>query len=1051
MNNNDLFYTNKFKKIPDNKSLGDPEIKKFRQSQEEKNKRLEQQILQEQANKRKTQQDISPRYLDNTAYGSNSKEYIDTKICIDTADRDVFRYPLQNDFKFFLGRTFKNVHKIELVSTSIPNTDTTIKDLPIQLKNNTITWENEEDFDLGLFIDAPINLIVADTVDITITNHFLTIGDTLEVLIFNSKLQSDIEITGFLDGYKEAIVIDSNTIRILWNGGISDTGTVSVNIGLPTYTVTLVPGNYSAYTITKEIAKQCNLVKRRNGTGQFHYFDVSLVIDTNVITLESVITNLLDANPIRTIAGSTIIQVYSVGHGFKTGEIVLMIGALSSSGILGSTLSGNFAITVLDYNNFTYEINVPATVTIAGGGNNVKTGKQAPYKILFDTANTLIQNNLGFNNEDTSGYIGSNNPITTKTIVISDAEITGVNTITITTDVPHLLTAASIIDITNITESNAANRIEVTVASPHLIELPIRVTARYTNSYPSIDGEFIVYPTSPTSFFVYKKFVGVAGNSGKLVYGDDLIQLQGIYTTPILSNVPFFYIDNVVNSTQFDINFSALHINEIDVGAQVNTNHLYINDASHGFNNISSITSYDSEYTIIRPQFDTTIFGRLLHDASTIDGPFESNSVDLIIPNHGLSTSDIIKITNSTSNPSVNGTHAVEIISDDQIRINVVQVIFTPGTSTVEYGDSIIITNSNSLPKIDGNYRIINKKNITNISSGTTETTITIDNDQFGWAIGDNIDIYGTDTTPVLSGAFEILQIVSSTEFKIALTTPLVTSGSTGTVINNSTFVIRTNKTLITPGNSGILGTEQDVILYRVESDDLNGYTLGGMRINEINGVKFNIKSLIDTDNYLIKVIGTYATSTVTSGGNNVYVSTKNKGFYSMISNTVDSSTDTNLARSINLAGEYYMYFTSPGITDKGTIPRIMSSSKAVDEIFAQLLLSESPGLMIYNSFVTAPFIFNPLLPSIENMHFKTVTKGGFPFNYNNVDFAFTLQITEVIDRLDNSLVSSRTGNTVTGKSNLQNIKNVEHNTTNSKSFLPETKKPDFWTIRTTN
>lgn len=1047
MNNQDLFFTNKFVKLPESGSIGNSKIKQFRESHEEK---IKQQDHQEQR-----QPEL--RYLDNTPHGSTSKDFVETKICIDTADRDKNRYPLQNDFKFFLGRTFKNVQKIELISTSIPNTDTTIKDLPVQLANNIISWVNEEDTDLGIFENLPINYIVTNTIDITIVSHGLTIGEFKDILVFNSKLQSDGDVTGFLDGYKRASIIDGDTVRINWNGGIPEIGSVSVNIGLPTYSITLVPGNYSAFTIIKQMTTQFNLIKRRNGTGQFHYFNISLNIDTNVITLENVITKLLTANPISAIAGSTIITITAIGHGFKTGDTVLIIGPLTTASIPGSTLAGDYNITVVDFNTFTYEVNTPAVETISGGGNNVRTGKQAPYKILFDTADTLIQYNLGFNNEDSSEYIGSQNPITTKSLKIIDAEISNSDVITITTDIPHLLTAANIINITNITTStliSGIERIEITVNVPHLIQLPVRATARLTNSYPPIDGEFIVYPTSSVSFFVYNKHVNISGTSGKIIIGDDLIKLEGIYTTPSISNVPFFYIDNVVSSTKFDINFSALHVNEINSDAQINTNHLYINDVSHGFNNIVSIVEYDSTFTIIRPQLLFDIYGVRITNVTVIDGPSLSNSVDLLIPNHGLSTSDTIRITDSTSTPSNNGTYTIQVVSTDTIRINMVHTTFSSGTCSVVFGEFLTLTDTNSLPKIDGTYRIINKLYITNITTGIVDSTITVSENTIDWSVGDTVTITGTDTTPVLSGTFIIDSIVSPTQFKILIPEQIFTTGSVGIVINRSTCVIQTNKSLINPGSRGIIGTDQDIIMYRISSDDLYGDTIGGININDLNGTKLTVSSLIDKDNYLVKIIGSYANKTISSGGDNVYISSKNKGFKSMISNTVDSTINTKLARSIDLSGEYYMYFTSPGITDKGTTPRIISSSTAVSEIFAQLLLSESPGLMIYNSFVTAPFIFNPLLPSIEYMHFKTVTKGGYPFNYNNTNFAFTLQITEIVDHLDNSFVSSRTGNNMSGNIAIKNRDTTERVMPTSRGLtqqMPKTKQPNYWTIKAGN
>ena len=49
-----------------------------------------------------------------------------TLVSIDSRDRIKTIYPKPNNFKIFLGRTFTNVKKIEMVSLEFPNTDAVI-------------------------------------------------------------------------------------------------------------------------------------------------------------------------------------------------------------------------------------------------------------------------------------------------------------------------------------------------------------------------------------------------------------------------------------------------------------------------------------------------------------------------------------------------------------------------------------------------------------------------------------------------------------------------------------------------------------------------------------------------------------------------------------------------------------------------------------------------------------------------------------------------------------------------------------------------------------
>ena len=1000
MNNNDLLFSNKFVKTPDTRDLEKSSVKKFADFYEGKNNKY--------SGKKTGNVGEKIEFIKNNEIDSNTRTFLrETLVSLDSADRDKYKFPSQNDFEIFLGRAYKNIHSINLVSTEIPNTDTTIKKLPIELKNNLMSWINEEDTSLNIFHNVLFDTNVDNSFDIPIPDHGLEIGKRVKILIFNSKAQTDILITGVLDGYKEVLVIDSNTLRTLYKDGLSIQHSGSVNLGLPVYTVEIIPGNYSASTLTKQIETSLNKIKRRNGSGQFHFFVVSFNVDTNVITLESVITKQLSGNPISTIASSTIITVSALSHGYRTGDIVRMINIQNTASISGLVLSGDFVITVVDFNTFTYEVNTPAVSSTNGGGNNCKTGTMAPFKILFETSNTLIQNNTGFLDEDSSIYIGNSNPITTKILHISD--MTSVNSnkdIHITTTTPHNLETSNVLSITSITPGYAPDSISIITSTPHNIQVPIISYIRETNTYPILDGDYMVTPDGEYSLIIFDKMIVTNGNFGKLVWGGDSIRLTGIRCTPSFNPTNTYNVEEIISDYIFKIRLHVIFIDDID-NAIVRTNQVFIKQQNHKFNNITDITQTSGNFVLCKTLLPFDKLGYREDTVSIIDGPSGTNTFDIFLVNHNLKTSDTVIIKNSTTTPIVDGTYTIQIISVDEIRVNLVHTTLVSGTATVITGDTINITNSNSIPRIDGTYHILNRYSITNISTGASVSSITT-NTPHNFSIGEQITISQSNSTPSIDGIFTIQSITSASIFTI--NTTVTSSGSAGIVINNNNFIIELDTPLISSGTRGILGRNQELILYRIKPKDLTDDNIGGIKLYMLNNTLFNVAKLIDSSNYMIRVLGGYATNISTSGGNYVTISSIGDGFRSHQSNTDTGESDGVLSRSINLSGESYLLLQIPNISSmQGVRPLYVSSG--ITDIFAKLLLKESPGLMVYNGHLSSPLVFNPLIPTMEKINLKTLTKEGYLFNYNNTDWSFSILITEVVDVLENSGKSSRTNN----------------------------------------
>lgn len=846
-------------------------------------------------------------------------------VAIDTADRDDEKYPNQNNFITYLGKTFHNVTKIELISTEIPNTDQVIKETPTSIRNNLISWQNEEDRSLGFFSSINAQTNYPDTVDLYIDNHNLE----------NKKYIRNASISIFnnpeLNGKHFISIVDSNIIRIDLIGGIPAPTTCSVDTGIPNYTVSLTPGNYTAITLTSEISSQLNSIKRRNLEGIFHYFEVSVNLDTDIITFHSVIITQLIVNPIETSSGSNLVTIVQNDHGYFDGDIILITGVKNVGGYEATLLNGNFTVIVVDSNTIQYEVNERAVESAVGGGTTVKTGRKAPFRLLFNTGKSLIINNMGFPNEDSSESIGTVDPITTKTMSVSNAEIISINRIRLTTPVEHNFEEAIVLSITNITADESPI---VTTSTEHHLELETRVEITNTDTIPPLSGTFSIQAVGKYSFKINNIALQIGGTTGIVKHGGDKIQINNIEAVPNI-NGGIYFVESITPFTfeiEENVNFiSPESIEDIVIGSS----QIFVNHPNHNFNEIISISPLGNTKALITTKVEHGLEGT--HYENVPIETIVSNTVDITIVNNQQSTSNVIKIINSLSVPSIDGTYVVQIVDGDTMRINLVGGIGSASTATIMVGDTTILSNTNSSPVID------------------------LDS---------------------LNQSIYFINKVSNTEFEI-VTGFLLTSG----------------------GTYGLLNRDNRASLYRIESENENGSSIGGIPLRVLNKEYRNIDRILDKDNYMIRTTDHYATKTITAGGSNVKVTSERHGLRDFQSNTDNGEIIGNLYKSISLEGENYILLISKDLKTVFT-----PNNDSIGDVFAKILLSEPPGTMMFNSYISAPKIFDPPIPVLEKMRFQIKRGDGNYFNFTNIDFSFSLKITEIIEQSKENYYSSYTG-----------------------------------------
>lgn len=514
-------------------------------------------------------------------------------ICIDSKYRNTNIYPNSNYFKTFLGKNFKNVVKIRLASTQIPNVEEVIRNVPVEIQNNIIAWQNEEDSQAGIKKNCPfVYLPNEKKIQVTITDHGLTIGSSVLVKFSNSSIPSNIDLIG----ERTVLVVDSNIIELDYDALSNFIGTITVDIGQPIYKIELTPGSYDSVKIASEIETKINLVKRSNG--EFHYMTVDVNNRTDIFTFSNYNIQKLLPSSISTVLGSNFITVNQVSHSFKNGEIVYIENITRLGGIPSESLNGLFTVVNATLNSFQYETNSTASQTSSGGGNSVIIGKQMPFRFLFDSENTLIQYNIGFPNEDSAESIGSQNPISTNVLNVSSFENNiPTNFTTITTSTPHYLNGNKFIDISDITTNS--NPVYITTTTEHNISDKIKVKLKGFTTTPDINELSVdVIPLTNTKLIIDSDTLLLTSNTTNysnayMYYGSESINIYNLiaHSNNVLYenhlNIPVY---SVISDNSFTIEntYNYVDYNSVNIST-IGTNKLIINHPNHSFNNITEL------------------------------------------------------------------------------------------------------------------------------------------------------------------------------------------------------------------------------------------------------------------------------------------------------------------------------------------------------------------------------------------------------------------------------------------------------------------------------
>lgn len=242
------------------------------------------------------------------------------------------------------------------------------------------------------------------------------------------------------------------------------------------------------------------------------------------------------------------------------------------------------------------------------------------------------------------------------------------------------------------------------------------------------------------------------------------------------------------------------------------------------------------------------------------------------------------------------------------------------------------------------------------------------------------------------------------------------------------------------PGNNLVIGDKITVS---------NSSGVNGVRPNIINGDHY-IAGIIDADHYFINL--TNIDTTYVSGGKNGIISIRYADLFRLRFDFSDTFGDILAFRNVGAPNAITKYggiisnqdfyeddktYDSTGISiiDKKNVMHLsgpqyflMKSAALtniynngnVDNVFAKILLTDVPGTILFNTYVSPPINFDFPLSSLSVVDFSFYLPDGNIFDFNGFEHSFTLEITELINFAPDTQYNSRL-NTDTNANNYNN------------------------------
>lgn len=803
-------------------------------------------------------------------------------------------------------------------------------------------------------------------------------------------------------------VINSGNNMIYWRNqediDLDITVVTNGKTEYPVYSAEIVVGSYTLTTLENEIFVVTNLVKRKQGyqngiqpynASDYHFFVISLNINTDLVKFDSLIMQNLPNNSLATTAATGIISVSATNHGYSNNETIYINGANQIAGIDASVINGFHVITVINTNTFIFSVNLLASVTTTGGGNTMQSGKYAPFQFLWGVESNTIAQNLGFPLENSSELI-TTNILNVQTVyqmyIILDESTNFLQTYdyigqSVSIGYIDIISGVSIFvsygsyEITNII-SNTEILVEVsdnTVYHTLLNNSSIANVLQFNNKRYSISGyaEYLTPSILITTSTIHNYLISDLGN------------------TITLSNTSTFINGSSTNTYNIDGNYI---INQLPTPSSIivpgvltyNINGGYMARQNPLTTWIVTIENVIPNYLYSNGVYYTYIETRIPHLLKIGDNITINNVISL--PKITSNYYTVISVPSSNAvliSLDIKSVEMSSILSGGAfIGTGLITVSFPNHgfNSIISVSDSISYDVNDGIFTITDSSGNVTTYNVSVVSTGTiiSGTILSIEVQTLNphnLSIGDIVRLTFNGSQPIMSNGLSL-----TGGGYIVLTIP---TSDTFTIMDIN--VAFTDLSIIPTDLNGIMGLSNSFYLYGATN-------VGGINESILNYIKYSVRDIYDINTFTFMSTG-FAVSLETGGGSNLYISSLLHGYSGSQSNTKNNV----LNRSINLEGENYSFLTCP------TLNTVLDTGN-VKNVFARISLDQPPGYICY-SFLSNPKIFDVItLDRLETLSFSIYNYNNTLYEFNDLDYSMTLKITESVDYTTLFNMSSRRG-----------------------------------------
>lgn len=769
---------------------------------------------------------------------------------------------------------------------------------------------------------------------------------------------------------------------------------------------------------------------------------------------------IVNHKSLPSITGPYVISNVVVGVSFEIESVNLILGSPTASGFavgpaepyIGHglrSLSGSFSSVPFDI-AYVYHTN-PARVvmvesrTVICGERLIFSGNAAlpPEPYVIPTPITFGVNEFAVTRIfelDVSSSYGREFLINYDATLENDiANISSVgNPSTITIQPPDVVSGASIeirndtnipdgtyvvssIGSVNISSTSLTNPIEITTSASH--EFLEGQYVSISGDADITDGSYLVGVVSGvTSFFISYDNTTGTGVGGGVISKPNYITLP--YDNSTGTNIsPYGYVYHASRRYRIsNVSISNPVIITIQSHSHLALSSVVISSDSNISNGTYDVLSLVGMHEIVVDVETTTNVSPygVVDDLYTTGGTVSRHPIQVSQPviitseDHGLYTGYEISITNADAVPTIDGRHIITRIDEHTFTIsNHSQANTVAGeTGDWTWGNQVVLHDVTTVPDI-------------------TDIIFDVDvisDTQFAipYLVEDVIDVKRTAYwgTNVLTVQYQNHGLASGDVIHIYLVEDV--GGVLGVTVNTVYGDKKTNVKTITEALTEKVVTLLDVTDTRVGSPTFgqvipnpdefqifaSGYWLGFRDVTSRPVLASGTTNTLNKSPN--RLLDAFAKSTVIGGGYNTCIAfyshntldivvnnLRNYGFRSIQSNVLCSGI---LNRVISLEGDNYIYLTNE-------LLETVATTGEVDHIFAKILLSDPPGSLLFNTFLSNAKYFDVTpLPKLAELEFRFVDRNGDLFNFNGVDHSISLEVEEYVDYLSDTQLSDRRG-----------------------------------------